>query len=61
MPSIQCQGESILPLNPELNRRLHRMNDQKNNANLGDGIDRQLPPPVDAYNQVILANPGDGA
>nr|XP_004237272.1 uncharacterized protein LOC101266714 [Solanum lycopersicum] len=38
-----------------------KMNDQQNLANLGDGINRQLPPLVDAHNQVIVENLVDGA
>ena len=46
---------------PELNLALRRMSDPQNPSNLGDGINRQLPSPVDAHNQVIVENPGDGA
>ena len=37
------------------------MNNQQNLANLGNGINRRLPPPVNAHNQVIAENPGDDA
>ena len=33
---------------------------RKNPANLGYGINHQLPLPVDPHNQVIVENPGDG-
>ena len=61
MPSTRSRGESILPFDLELNRTLRRMNDPHNPDNLGDRINRQLPPPVDAHNHVILEKPGDGA
>ena len=37
------------------------MNDPHYRANLGDGINRQLPLQVDAYNQVIVENPNERA
>lgn len=54
-------GEPILSFDPELNRALCRTNNKQNPTNLGNGINRQLPPPVDAHNQVIVENPGDCA
>ena len=60
MPSTWNQGESIVPFDTELNRAVHRMNDQQNPVNLGDGINHQLPPPFDAHNQVIVENLDDG-
>ena len=36
-------------------------NDNPHNpTNLGDEIDYQLPPPVDAHNRVLVENPGEG-
>ena len=61
MPSIWSRGEQILPFDPELNCALRKINDPHNPANIDDGIIRQLPLPVDAHNQVIVENPGDGA
>ena len=61
MPSRRSRGEPRLPFDQELNRTLRRINDPYNSINLGDGINRQLPPPVDAHNQEIVENPGEGA
>ena len=36
------------------------MNNPHNPTNFRDGINRQLPLSLDAHNQVILENPGDG-
>ena len=60
MPSALSQGEQILPFYQELKRTLRRMNDPHKPSNLGDGINRQLPSPIDAHNQVIMQNPSDG-
>lgn len=43
----------------ELNRTLRRMNNLQNTANLGDELNRQPPPPVDAHNQVFAKNLDD--
>ena len=51
----------MLHFDLKLNRTLQRMNNQKNPANPGDGINRLPPPPVDAHNQVIVEDRGDDA
>ena len=61
MPSTHSRGELILSFDPKLNCTLCRMNDPQNPSNLGDGINRKLPPLIDAHNQVIVENPGDCA
>ena len=61
MPSTQSRGGPIFSFYPELNRALQRMNNPKNPTNLGDRINRQLPPPVDAHNQVVAENPNGDA
>ena len=61
MPSTHSRGKPIHPFDPELNPTLHRMNETHNPDNIGDGINRQLPPPVDANNQLIVENPDEGA
>ena len=60
MPSARSRGELILPLDPELNRTLCKMNIQNNVAYIDDEINPQLPPPIDAHKQVIDDNPGEG-
>ena len=61
MPSTWTRGEPIVSHDPELNRTLRRMNIQNNPAYIDDEINRQPPSPVDAHNQVIVENPGEGA
>ena len=51
----------MLPFDPELNRTLHRMNEPHNLDNIGDRINNQLTPPVDAHNKVIVKNLDEGA
>ena len=60
MPSTRSRGDLLLLFDPELNRTLRRMNEPFNLNNIGDGINRQLPTPVDARNEVIVENPDDG-
>ena len=60
MPSTRSRGEPILPLDPELNRILCRMNIQNNPTNIDDEINPQLPPPVNVRNRVVSDNPGEG-
>ena len=50
----------MLPFDQELNRTLSKINEPHNIDNIGNGINRQLPPPVDANNQVIVENPDEG-
>ena len=61
MSSTRSRGEPILPFNPELNRTLQRMNNPQNPTNLGDYMNRQPPPPIDAHNQVVAENLADDA
>ena len=61
MPSTWSRGIPVLPFDLEMNCTLRRMNEPHNPDNIGDGINFQLPSPVDAHNQVIVENPGDGA
>ena len=51
----------MLPFDEELKRTLRRMNEQHNPDNIGDGINWQLPPLVDAHNQMIKENPFEGS
>ena len=50
----------MLSLDPELNCTLRRMNIQNNLAYINDKIKPQLPPRIDAHNQVIVDNPSEG-
>ncbi|TMW94580.1 hypothetical protein EJD97_010064 [Solanum chilense] len=61
MQSTRSRGEPTLPFDPELNRRLHRINNQQNLTNLVGGITYQPPPPLDAPNQVVVVNLVDDA
>ena len=60
MPSTWSRGEPILPLDPELNRTINRMNIQNNLADIDDDINPQLPRLVDAHNLVVVDNPSEG-
>ena len=61
MSSTRSRGELLLLFDQELNRTLRRMNEPHNLDNIGDTINRQLPTPVDARNEVIVENPDEGA
>ena len=61
MPSTRSRREPVLPFDQELNRTLSKINEPHNIDNIGNGINRQLPPPVDANNQLIVENPDEGA
>ena len=61
MPSTRSPGEPVLPFNPELTLTFRKMNNLHNLANVGDEINCQPPQPVNAHNQVIVENPGEGA
>jgi len=49
------------PFNLELNHSLLKMNEPRNHDNISDGINRKLHSPVNAHNQVIVENLGDGS
>ena len=60
MPSTRSRGEPILSLDPELNNIIRRMNIQNNRTYIDGEINPQLPPLIDAHNQVIIDIPGKG-
>ena len=58
MPSTRSNAEPILSPDPELNCRLCRMN--RNLGNLEDELDHEIPPPVEAHDQLLAENHGEG-
>ena len=51
MTSTRSSREPILSPDPDLNRTLRRMN--QNLGNLDEEFDREIPPPVEAHDQLL--------
>ena len=58
MTSTRSSREPILSPDPDLNRTLRRMN--QNLGNLEEEFDREIPPPVEAHDQILAENHGEG-
>ena len=61
MPSTRSQGEPLTPYDPELNRTLRRMNNQRIpvnpiGVNLGDAVELQQQRVVGGDNEVLAEN-----